>query len=269
MNKRYRLHLSVDERGELEALVSKGKAAARELTHAHILLLCDEGEAGPGSRWRDAQIAEALSVSEDTVERVRRRAVGPPHEGPRVKPRWKVSLPTPTLRPALGPKRLVSTPTTPLSAGSTSAPAGSTPRGGKNFVLTIAKLAAERDELKVVADQRGRPTSCEHLAAASLAMLDAEGGRGGRGGRPPPPHRRRRMHVARIRHRDCRPCEPVVPRAALHHRRLPPPRETPRLQRARPLRHRTPHRPPSALARQPRHRPLLYIARPSWPGSGM
>ena len=53
---------------------------------------------------------------------------------------------------------------------------------GKNFVLTIAKLAAERDELKVVADQRGRPTSCEHLAAASLAMLDAEGGEGGEGG---------------------------------------------------------------------------------------
>lgn len=44
---------------------------------------------------------------------------------------------------------------------------------GNNFVLTIAKLAAEREELKVVADQRGRPTSCEHLAEASLAMLDA------------------------------------------------------------------------------------------------
>lgn len=43
---------------------------------------------------------------------------------------------------------------------------------GKNFVLTIAKLAREREELSVVDDQRGRPTSAEHLARASLALLE-------------------------------------------------------------------------------------------------
>lgn len=48
---------------------------------------------------------------------------------------------------------------------------------GKNFVLTIAKLAAERPELKVVDDQRGRPTSAEHLAEVSLALLE-QGARG-------------------------------------------------------------------------------------------
>ncbi|MBC8070879.1 MAG: dTDP-4-dehydrorhamnose reductase [Deltaproteobacteria bacterium] len=42
---------------------------------------------------------------------------------------------------------------------------------GKNFVRTIAKLARERDELKVVHDQRGRPTSAEHLAATTWALL--------------------------------------------------------------------------------------------------
>ena len=48
---------------------------------------------------------------------------------------------------------------------------------GKNFVLTMAKLLAERDELKVVDDQRGRPTSSVQLAERSLDLLVA-GGRG-------------------------------------------------------------------------------------------
>lgn len=44
---------------------------------------------------------------------------------------------------------------------------------GKNFVNTIAKYAKERDTLKVVNDQRGRPTSCQHLAATSMKLIDA------------------------------------------------------------------------------------------------
>ena len=48
---------------------------------------------------------------------------------------------------------------------------------GKNFVRTIAQLARERATLKVVADQRGRPSSVEPLAAASLA-LESSGARG-------------------------------------------------------------------------------------------
>ncbi len=42
---------------------------------------------------------------------------------------------------------------------------------GKNFVRTMAKLTAERDSLTVVNDQVGRPTSAEHLAATSWALL--------------------------------------------------------------------------------------------------
>ena len=42
-----------------------------------------------------------------------------------------------------------------------------------NFVITIAKLAAERDELQVVNDQFGRPTSAQHLAQTSADMIYA------------------------------------------------------------------------------------------------
>jgi dTDP-4-dehydrorhamnose reductase len=43
-----------------------------------------------------------------------------------------------------------------------------------NFVRTIHKLSKERPQLKVVNDQRGRPTSAEHLARTTLALLDAK-----------------------------------------------------------------------------------------------
>jgi dTDP-4-dehydrorhamnose reductase len=42
---------------------------------------------------------------------------------------------------------------------------------GHNFVRTMARLGSERPKLRVVDDQRGRPTSCEHLAATSLELI--------------------------------------------------------------------------------------------------
>jgi transposase len=69
----YRVKLTPEERAELVELLSKGKAAARTLTHARILLKADEGEAGP--RLSDEAIAEALDVNRSTVERVRIRCV--------------------------------------------------------------------------------------------------------------------------------------------------------------------------------------------------
>jgi transposase len=71
MVKRYRVRLSDADRRSLQKLVRSGKAPARSLTHARILLKADEGDGRLG--WRDLQIAEALQISVPTIGRVRRR----------------------------------------------------------------------------------------------------------------------------------------------------------------------------------------------------
>ena len=73
MPKKYRVTLTAEEREQLTALVSKGKAAARALTHARILLKTDEAEGAPA--WTDAAVCAALDVGLCTVMRVRERFV--------------------------------------------------------------------------------------------------------------------------------------------------------------------------------------------------
>src|SRR5437588_2147269 len=69
---KYRVTLTEDERAELEQLVSRGKAAARKLTHARILLLADDSL---GEEQADEQIVAALGTSLRTVSRVRQQLV--------------------------------------------------------------------------------------------------------------------------------------------------------------------------------------------------
>jgi hypothetical protein len=69
---KFRVALALEERALLEHTVSVGKAAARQLTHARILLLADTSQnLGHG----DEDIAAALGTSLRTVERVRNRLV--------------------------------------------------------------------------------------------------------------------------------------------------------------------------------------------------
>ena len=81
MNKKFVVRLSVEERGQLESLVAKGKTAARKLTRAHILLKADCSSLGPA--WSDEQISHALDLGAITVHRVRRSFVEGGLECPR------------------------------------------------------------------------------------------------------------------------------------------------------------------------------------------
>ncbi len=69
---KYRVTLTAEERAQLEHTVAVGNAAARQLTHARILLLADTSRnLGHG----DEDIVAALGTSLRTVERVRKRLV--------------------------------------------------------------------------------------------------------------------------------------------------------------------------------------------------
>ena len=73
MQKRYRVTLTEEERQDLQKLVSVGKAAARKLVRARILLLADQAEGGLAKP--DPEIGESLNCGRATVERVRKQFV--------------------------------------------------------------------------------------------------------------------------------------------------------------------------------------------------
>jgi len=73
MKKKYIVTLTPEERQMLQQMLSRGKAAARKLMHARILLKADVAAGGPG--WNDEAIVEALEVGRATVERVRKEFV--------------------------------------------------------------------------------------------------------------------------------------------------------------------------------------------------
>jgi transposase len=73
MPKKYVLKLTEDERGELEGVVKRGRAAAWKLQRAQALLKCDQGPLGPG--WIDERVAEAFGCTTRSAESWRKQAV--------------------------------------------------------------------------------------------------------------------------------------------------------------------------------------------------
>lgn len=73
MNKKYVVRLTSEERARLLQLVNVGKAAARKILHARVLLLVDQGEEGPACY--DGPVCEALMVHANTIAGIRQRFV--------------------------------------------------------------------------------------------------------------------------------------------------------------------------------------------------
>ena len=70
MSKHRSLHLSLDERQELEEMIHRGSVSARTQTRARVLLLCDSGNS---SRLSHAEVSAAVMCSPGLVVDTRRR----------------------------------------------------------------------------------------------------------------------------------------------------------------------------------------------------
>ncbi len=69
--KKHSIALSKEQRQELEHVLARGVAPARQIMHAHILLKADGSQGGPN--WSDEQIQQAFGVGLSTIWRVRKR----------------------------------------------------------------------------------------------------------------------------------------------------------------------------------------------------
>lgn len=87
--KQYIVCLTEDERKSLNKLTTTGKASARKINHARILLKADINQ--PDGGCTDKQISEALNISTRSIERVRQRFVEESLENA-LNPRPKKSL---------------------------------------------------------------------------------------------------------------------------------------------------------------------------------
>jgi transposase len=179
--KRYRVTLTAEEREALGHMISRGKAAARRLVHARVLLQADASEGGPD--WTDTRIAEAVRVSVRTIGRVRQRFV---EEGLEA-----ALLPRPS--PRVYARKLDGAQEAKLIALACSGP----PEGRKRWTLRL--LAERMVELEVVSElshetvrqtlkkecAQAAPAADVVHSAAALGRVRVPHGRRA-GGLPPP-----------------------------------------------------------------------------------
>jgi transposase len=71
--KKYIVRLSPEERKTLAKFTTSGRGPARLFTRARILLKADQSDDGPG--WSDEKISEALDVTVQSIERIRKQLV--------------------------------------------------------------------------------------------------------------------------------------------------------------------------------------------------
>jgi transposase len=69
--KKYIVRLTEEERKGLGSVVSKGRASARKIGHARVLLKVD----ADGPNWTDEEAAEAFGIRANTVRDIRQRFV--------------------------------------------------------------------------------------------------------------------------------------------------------------------------------------------------
>jgi hypothetical protein len=72
-HKKYVVELNAGERNRLRAVISKGKASAKAILKARIVLKADQGANGEG--WTDERICEALETNITMVARTRAKLV--------------------------------------------------------------------------------------------------------------------------------------------------------------------------------------------------
>ena len=94
--KKYLVTLTTDEREQLNALISAGKAAAKKLAHARILLKADQ--AVGGSAWPDEAIAEKAAANRLHVTLGTLRKLGLDEVIEHVPGGWRVRADVPTLK---------------------------------------------------------------------------------------------------------------------------------------------------------------------------
>ena len=69
----YKVTLTKEERGQLKAVISKGKHSSLQYRNACILINCDEGVYS--QKLQNEQIAQVLHINTKTVERLKQRFV--------------------------------------------------------------------------------------------------------------------------------------------------------------------------------------------------